>query len=83
MKSDNAVLRIEITSLAKRLGKVRAELDAIKRAVARGLNKEDFEVSSYRSIIDEIVGKGYATSKAARNSCACTRRKWAPGQGYA
>jgi hypothetical protein len=38
---------------------VRAELDAIKRAVARGLNKEDFEFSSHRSIIDEIVGKGY------------------------
>ena len=31
----------------------------IKRAVARGLNKEDFEFSSHRSIIDEIVGKGY------------------------
>jgi hypothetical protein len=34
LKSDNAVLRIEIASLA-RLDKVRAELDAIKRAVAR------------------------------------------------
>ena len=59
LKSDNAVLRNEIASLAKRLDKVRAELDAIKRAVARGLNKEDFEFSSHRSIIDEIVGKGY------------------------
>ena len=41
--------------------KVRDELDAIKRAVtvARVLNKEDFEFSSHRSIIDEIVGKGY------------------------
>ena len=36
LKSDNAVLCNEITSLAKRLDKVRAELDAIKRAVARG-----------------------------------------------
>jgi hypothetical protein len=59
LKSDNAVLRNEIASLAKRHDKVRAELDAIKRAVARGLNKEDFEFSSHRSIIDEIVGKGY------------------------
>ena len=59
LKSDNAVLRNEIVSLAKRLDKVRDELDAIKRAVARGLNKEDFEFSSHRSIIDEIVGKGY------------------------
>jgi predicted nuclease with TOPRIM domain len=59
LKSDNAVLRNEIASLAKRLDKVRAELDAIKRAVARGLNKEDFEFSSHRSIIDELVGKGY------------------------
>ena len=39
--------------------RVRAELDAIKRAVARGPNEEDFEFSSHRSIIDEIVGKGY------------------------
>ncbi len=38
---------------------MRAELDAIKRAVARGLNKEDFELSSHRSIINELVGKGY------------------------
>jgi len=59
LKSDDAVLRNEIASLAKRLDKVRAELDAIKRAVARGLNKEDFEFSSHRSIIDELVGKGY------------------------
>jgi hypothetical protein len=58
LKSDNAVLRNEIASLAKRHDEVRAELDAIKRAVARGLNKEDFEFSSHRSIIDEIVGKG-------------------------
>ena len=36
LKSDNAVLRNEIASLAKRLDKVCAELDAIKRAVARG-----------------------------------------------
>ena len=36
MKSDNAVLRNEIASLAKRLDKMHAELDAIKRAVARG-----------------------------------------------
>ena len=35
LKSDNAVLRNEIASFAKRLDKVRAELDAIKRAVAR------------------------------------------------
>jgi hypothetical protein len=59
LKSDNAVLRNEIASLSKRMDKVRAELDAIKRAVARGLNKEDFEFSSHRSIIDEVVGKGY------------------------
>ena len=59
LKSDNAVLRNENASLSKRLDKVRAELDAIKRAVARGLNKKDFEFSSHRSIIDEIVGKGY------------------------
>ena len=59
LKSDNAVLRNENASLSKRLDKVRGELDAIKRAVARGLNKEDFEFSSHRSIIDEIVGKGY------------------------
>ena len=59
LKSDNAVLRNENASLSKRLDKVRAELDAIKRAVARGLNKEDFEFSSHRSIIDELVGKGY------------------------
>ena len=59
MKSDNAVLRNEIASLAKRLHKVRAELDAIKRAVAKGLNTEDFEFSSHRSIIDDIAGKGY------------------------
>ena len=52
LKSDNAVLRNEIASLAKRLDKVRAELDAIKRAVARGLNKEDFEFGSHRSIVD-------------------------------
>ena len=71
LKSDNAALRNEIASLAKRLDKVRAELDAIKRAVARGLSKEDFEFSSHRSIIDEIVGKGYG-----HNSCACTCRKW-------
>ena len=77
MKSDNAVLRNEIASLAKRLDKVRAELDTIKRAVARGLNKEDFEFSSHRSIIDEIVGKGYGPKlKAASDSGACTRRKW-------
>ena len=38
LKSDNAVLRNEFASLAKRLEKVRVELDAIKRAVARGLN---------------------------------------------
>jgi septal ring factor EnvC (AmiA/AmiB activator) len=77
LKSDNAVLRNEIASLAKRLDKVRAELDAIKRAVARGLNKEDFEFSSHRSIIDEIVGKGYGHKlKAASDSGACTRRKW-------
>jgi hypothetical protein len=36
-----------------------AELDAIKRAVARAPNKEDFDFSSHRSIIEEIVGKGY------------------------
>ena len=59
MKSDNAVLRNEMASLAKRHDKVRAELDAIKRAVAKGLNKEDCEFSSHRSIINEIVGKGY------------------------
>ena len=77
LKSDNAVLRNEIASLAKRLDKVRAELDAIMRAVARGLNKEDFEFSSHRSIIDEIVGKGYGHKlKEASDSCACTRRKW-------
>ena len=64
LKSDNAVLRNEIASLAKRLDKVRAELDAIKRAVARGLNKEDFEFSSHRSIIDEIVGKGYGHTES-------------------
>ncbi len=64
MKSDNAVLRNDIASLAKRLDKVRAELDAIKRAVARGLNKEDFEFSSHRSIIDEIVGKGYGHTES-------------------
>ena len=79
MKSDDAVLRNEIASLAKRLdtGKVRAELDAITTAVAWGLNKEDFEFSSHRSIIDEIVGKGYGHKlKAASDSGACTRRKW-------
>ena len=38
---------------------MRDELDAIKRAFAKGLNKEDFEFSSHRSIIDDIVGKGY------------------------
>ena len=43
---------------------MRAELDAIKRAVARGLNKEDFEFSSHRSIIDEIVGKGYGHTES-------------------
>jgi regulator of replication initiation timing len=64
LKSDNAALRNEIASLAKRLDKVRAELDAIKRAVARGLNKEDFEFSSHRSIIDEIVGKGYGHTES-------------------
>ena len=64
LKSDNAVLRNEIATLAKRLDKVRAELDAIKRAVARGLNKEDFEFSSHRSIIDEIVGKGYGHTES-------------------
>jgi hypothetical protein len=64
LKSDNAVLRIEIASLAKRLDKVRAELDAIKSAVARGLNKEDFEFSSHRSIVDEIVGKGYGHTES-------------------
>jgi hypothetical protein len=31
---------------------VPAELDAIKRAVARALNKDDFEFGSHRSIID-------------------------------
>jgi hypothetical protein len=76
LKSDNAVLRNEIASLAKRLDKVRAELDAIKRAVARGLNKEDFEFSSHRSIIDEIVGKGYGHKlTAASDYGACMRRK--------
>ena len=60
LKSDNAVLRNENASLSKRPDKVRGELDAIKRAVARGLNKEDFVFSCHRSIIDEIVGKGYA-----------------------
>ena len=64
LKSDNAVLRNEIASLAKRLDKVRAELDAIKRAVAKGPNKEDFEFSSHRSIIDEIVGKGYGHTES-------------------
>ena len=64
LKSDNAVLRNEIASLAKRLDKVRAELDAIKRAVARGPNEEDFEFSSHRSIIDEIVGKGYGHTES-------------------
>ena len=64
LKSDNAVLRNEIATLAKRLDKVRAELDAIKRAVAKGLNKEDFEFSSHRSIIDEIVGKGYGHTES-------------------
>ena len=43
---------------------MRAELDAIKRAVAKGLNKEDFEFSSHRSIIDEIVGKGYGHTES-------------------
>ena len=66
LKSDNAVLRNEIASLAKRLHKVRDELDAIKRAVAKGLNKEDFEFSSHRSIIDEIVGKGYSGERLLR-----------------
>ena len=64
LKSDNAVLRNEIASLAKRLDKVRAELDAIKRAVAKGPNKEDFEFSSRRSIVDEIVGKGYGHTES-------------------
>ena len=64
LKSDNAVLRNEIATLAKRLDKVRVELDAIKRAVAKGLNKEDFEFSSHRSIIDEIVGKGYGHTES-------------------
>ena len=76
LKSDNAVLRNENASLSKRLDKVRAELDAIKRAVARGLNKEDFEFSSHRSIIDEIVGKGYGHKlTAASDYGACMRRK--------
>jgi hypothetical protein len=83
LKSENAVLRNEIASLAKRLHKVRAELDAIKRAVARGLNTEDFEFSSHRSIIDEIVGKGYGHIDSASDSCACARRRWSPGRGYA
>ena len=54
-KSDNAVLRIEIASLARRgwTKCVPAELDAIKRAVARAPNKEDFEFGSHRSIIDD------------------------------
>jgi hypothetical protein len=54
LKSDNAVLRNEIASLARRLGKVRAELDAIKRAVTRGSNAGDFKFSSYMSILHEI-----------------------------
>ena len=66
LKSDNAVLRIEIASLAKRLDKVRAELDAIKSAVSRGLNKEDFEFSSHQSIIDEIVGRSRRASLTRR-----------------
>jgi hypothetical protein len=43
---------------------VPAELDAIKRAVARALNKDDFEFGSHRSIIDEIVGKGYGHTES-------------------
>jgi hypothetical protein len=31
---------------------VPAELDAIKRAVARALNKDDFEFGGHRSIVD-------------------------------
>ena len=61
MKSDNAVLRNEIASLAKRLDKVRAELDAIKRAVARGAEQRGLQ---QRSIIDEIVGKGYGHTES-------------------
>ena len=68
LKSGNAVLRNDIASLAKRHDKVRAELDAIKRAVARGLTKEDFGFSSHRSISDDIVGKGTATPTAASDS---------------
>jgi hypothetical protein len=48
----------------KRLDKVRAELDAIKRAVAKGLNKEDFDFNGHWSIIDEIVGKGYGHAES-------------------
>ncbi len=65
MKFDNAVPRNEIASLAKRLDKVLAELlDAIKRAVARGLKKSDLKFSSQRSIVDEIVGKGYSHTES-------------------
>ena len=53
-----------------------AELDAIKRAVARALNKDDFEFGSHRSIIDRYSARGTATLKAVSDSCACTRRKW-------
>ena len=65
MKSDNAVRRNEIASLAKRLDKVRAELDTIKRAVAKGSTKEDFEFSSHRSVIDEMVGNGHGHTDSA------------------
>jgi regulator of replication initiation timing len=44
LKSDNAVLRNENASLSKRLDKVRAELDAIKRAVARGAEQRGLRV---------------------------------------
>ena len=33
-------------------------------SVAKGPNKEDFEFSSHRSIIDEIVGKGYGHTES-------------------
>jgi hypothetical protein len=64
LKPDDAVLRNEIASPMKRLDKVRAELDAIKRAVAKGLNKEDFDFNGHWSIIDEIVGKGYGHAES-------------------
>jgi hypothetical protein len=65
LKSDDAVLRNEIASLAKRLDKVRAELDAIKRAVARGLNKEDFRSGHFGPPERQRPDAGYSSDRSS------------------